>query len=71
MRRDQGEAQAATVLPSATARDDEERRAVSQALLEANGVVSVAAARLGLSRQALYRRMERLGVVIEKRLSRG
>jgi transcriptional regulator of acetoin/glycerol metabolism len=36
--------------------------AIAQALARANGVVAQAAAELGLSRQALYRRMERLGI---------
>jgi transcriptional regulator of acetoin/glycerol metabolism len=31
-------------------------------LTRANGVIAQAAAELGLSRQALYRRMERLGI---------
>jgi DNA-binding NtrC family response regulator len=39
-----------------------DRDAISQALARANGVVAQAAAELGLSRQALYRRMERLGI---------
>ena len=39
-----------------------DRDAISQALSRANGVVAQAAAELGLSRQALYRRMERLGI---------
>jgi DNA-binding NtrC family response regulator len=39
-----------------------DRAAISQALARANGVVAQAAAELGLSRQALYRRMERLGI---------
>ena len=39
-----------------------ERDAIAQALARANGVVAQAAAELGLSRQALYRRMERLGI---------
>ena len=39
-----------------------DRDAVTQALARANGVVAQAAAELGLSRQALYRRMERLGI---------
>ncbi len=34
----------------------------------ARGVVSRAAAELGLSRQALYRRMERLGIELERRV---
>jgi transcriptional regulator of acetoin/glycerol metabolism len=36
-------------------------------LTEARGVVSKAAAQLGVSRQALYRRMERLGIELERR----
>ena len=44
-----------------------ERRRVEKALLEAEGVVSKAADYLGLSRQALYRKMERLGIVLERR----
>ncbi len=39
-----------------------DRDAISQALARAGGVVAQAAADLGLSRQALYRRMERLGI---------
>jgi transcriptional regulator of acetoin/glycerol metabolism len=39
-----------------------DRDAITQALSRANGVVAQAAADLGLSRQALYRRMERLGI---------
>jgi DNA-binding NtrC family response regulator len=39
-----------------------DRDAIGQALARANGVIAQAAAELGLSRQALYRRMERLGI---------
>ncbi|NGZ83028.1 sigma-54-dependent transcriptional regulator [Duganella aceris] len=39
-----------------------DRDAIGQALSRAGGVVAQAAAELGLSRQALYRRMERLGI---------
>ncbi len=39
-----------------------DRDAISTALARANGIVAQAAAELGLSRQALYRRMERLGI---------
>jgi DNA-binding NtrC family response regulator len=39
-----------------------DRASVEQALSRAGGVVSQAAIELGLSRQALYRRMERLGI---------
>ena len=46
--------------PVAEAEPD--RDAIAQALSRAHGVVAQAAADLGLSRQALYRRMERLGI---------
>jgi DNA-binding NtrC family response regulator len=39
-----------------------DRETIETALARAGGVVSQAAAELGLSRQALYRRMERLGI---------
>jgi len=39
-----------------------DREAIVQALARAGGVIAQAAAELGLSRQALYRRMERLGI---------
>lgn len=39
-----------------------DKEAIEQALLKAKGVVAQAASELGLSRQALYRRMERLGI---------
>ncbi|QJD99714.1 sigma-54-dependent Fis family transcriptional regulator [Massilia forsythiae] len=39
-----------------------DREAIAAALARAGGVVAQAAAELGLSRQALYRRMERLGI---------
>jgi DNA-binding NtrC family response regulator len=45
----------------------EERAAIEAALIQAGGVVAKAAAEMGLSRQALYRRMERLGIVLERR----
>jgi DNA-binding NtrC family response regulator len=44
-----------------------ERTQIEIALLNANGSVSRAAEALGVSRQALYRRMEKLGIVIERR----
>jgi DNA-binding NtrC family response regulator len=47
--------------------DSIERREIEMALLNAAGSVSRAAASLGLSRQAFYRRMEKLGVVLERR----
>jgi DNA-binding NtrC family response regulator len=46
---------------------DPDRAVVEEALLKAGGVVSRAAAEMGVSRQALYRRMERAGVVLERR----
>ena len=54
-------------VPAGASADGRERRRIEQALLEAGGMVSKAASRLGLSRQALYRRMERLGIVLERR----
>ena len=44
-----------------------EKTQIEMALLNAKGSVSRAAEALGLSRQALYRRMEKLGVVLERR----
>jgi len=52
------------------AADAEEHARIEAALTRANGVVSQAATALGMSRQALYRRMERVGLSIE-RLPRG
>jgi DNA-binding NtrC family response regulator len=48
--------------------DAMERAQIEQVLTEARGVVSKAAAQLGISRQALYRRMERLGIELERRM---
>ncbi|WEF32471.1 sigma-54-dependent transcriptional regulator [Pseudoduganella chitinolytica] len=48
--------------PGAPAEAEPDRDAISQALARANGIVAQAATDLGLSRQALYRRMERLGI---------
>jgi transcriptional regulator with GAF, ATPase, and Fis domain len=39
-----------------------DRTVIEQALSRAQGVVAQAARELGLSRQALYRRMEKLGL---------
>ncbi len=44
-----------------------EREEIERAVIEAKGVISRAASLLGLSRQALYRRMERLGIAMERR----
>jgi DNA-binding NtrC family response regulator len=49
-----------TLAPSQDAEPD--RDAIVQALARAGGVVAQASSELGLSRQALYRRMERLGI---------
>ena len=47
----------------ASAADAEpDREAIEQALARAGGTIAQAAAELGLSRQALYRRMDRLGI---------
>jgi DNA-binding NtrC family response regulator len=45
--------------------DEPSREVVEQALHKADGVVSRAAQSLGLSRQALYRRMERYGLMTQ------
>jgi DNA-binding NtrC family response regulator len=44
-----------------------EKEHVAELLRRSGGSVSEAARSLGLSRQALYRRMERLGIVLERR----
>jgi DNA-binding NtrC family response regulator len=44
-----------------------EKREIEVALVDAGGNVSRAAEGLGVSRQALYRRMEKLGIVLERR----
>jgi DNA-binding NtrC family response regulator len=49
-------------VPPAAPEAEPDRDAIAQALARAGGVVAQAAAELGLSRQALYRRMERLGI---------
>jgi transcriptional regulator with GAF, ATPase, and Fis domain len=54
----------ATATPAA---NEAERAAIEEALTRVGGVVAKAAAEMGLSRQALYRRMERLGIVMERR----
>lgn len=42
---------------------------IEEALARAHGVISRAAAELGMSRQALYRRMARLGISVERRMT--
>ena len=49
--------------------EEVERAAIERALATHDYVIKRAAAALGLSRQALYRRMERLGVTIKRDLS--
>jgi DNA-binding NtrC family response regulator len=52
-----------TAAPPPQALDDElDRSAIEAALARAGGVIAQAAAELGLSRQALYRRMEKLSI---------
>jgi DNA-binding NtrC family response regulator len=48
--------------PAPGPEQEPDRDAIAAALARAGGVVAQAAAELGLSRQALYRRMERLGI---------
>ncbi|MDB4972480.1 MAG: sigma-54 dependent DNA-binding response regulator [Myxococcaceae bacterium] len=59
-----GDRSRASWTPGASA----DREQIEEALSRAQGVVSKAAAELGLSRQAFYRRMERLGLSVERRL---
>lgn len=54
--------------PPLDAAAEAERARVQGALREADYVVAQAAATLGLSRQALYRRMRRLGITLERRI---
>ncbi|MDQ3281431.1 MAG: sigma-54 dependent transcriptional regulator [Acidobacteriota bacterium] len=44
-----------------------ERTQIETAILNANGSISRAAEALGISRQSLYRKMEKLGIVLERR----
>lgn len=55
-------APAAAPAPSPLRLDDIEKRRVSEALSRCRGNVSAAAAELGISRAALYRRMEKYGI---------
>jgi two-component system NtrC family response regulator len=59
----------AAVAPTSAAKGatDSERAELERILVESGGVVATAAAMLGVSRQALYRRMDRLGVELERR----
>ena len=51
--------------PTSRNLDEPSREAVEAALTKAGGVVSRAAQALGLSRQALYRRMQRYGIPVQ------
>jgi DNA-binding NtrC family response regulator len=62
-----GTAAAAPVSRPTDPSSEAERAGIEEALVRAGGVVAKAAAEMGLSRQALYRRMERLGIVMERR----
>ena len=67
----------AEILPTALGFDSEsasggsadslEKRQIELAIMNASGSVSRAAETLGVSRQALYRKMEKLGIVLERR----
>jgi len=46
---------------------DSEKPELERLLLESGGSVSTVAKSLGISRQALYRKMERLGIILERR----
>jgi DNA-binding NtrC family response regulator len=58
---------AATTLRHGVALDQDERQQMLDLLARHRGVVSHAADELGISRQALYRRMARLGIEVERR----
>lgn len=53
--------------PAETAELRQKRQRIEQLLRECDGLVSRAAAKLGVSRQALYRQMQRLGITLERR----
>jgi DNA-binding NtrC family response regulator len=48
-----------------------ERSELERVLVEANGIIARAAANLGMTRQALYRRMERAGIRLERQVKGG
>lgn len=54
-----------TTAVAARCLDEPSQETIRSALQESGGVISKAAARLGLSRQALYRRLERYGMAVE------
>jgi DNA-binding NtrC family response regulator len=47
--------------------DADEKSQLEKLLVESGGMVSRVASKLGISRQALYRRMQRLGIALERR----
>ena len=53
--------------PALASLHDPERMDIERVLVESGGVIATAAALLGISRQALYRRMDRLGIELERR----
>ncbi len=53
--------------PIAAPGSSDEKRQLEDLLIECGGMVSKVAARLGITRQSLYRRMERLGISLERR----
>ncbi|RPI26504.1 MAG: sigma-54-dependent Fis family transcriptional regulator [Acidobacteria bacterium] len=57
----------ASPVTSTPASDAEDRTQVEEELIRAHGVVADAASQMGISRQALYRKMEKLGIVLERR----
>jgi DNA-binding NtrC family response regulator len=61
---------ARTPVPRAPPPVEPDRAAIEMALSRAHGVISQAAAELGLSRQALYRRLEKLGIGSEAQNNR-
>lgn len=54
--------------PPSAPGDESERVEIEDAIARAGGVIAKAAAELGTSRQTLYRRMERLGITVERRV---
>jgi DNA-binding NtrC family response regulator len=53
---------------SPAGQDERERQRIEETLVASSGVVARAAEALGMSRQALYRRMERLGITVRRQV---